>query len=94
MIKSQWPKNLEEAVNTCLLILTDQEKALIKFTPLESLVWLDYDWAMNMPNEFGMREGNTGLLESCGESDPDRASMVIVEAVWQELNRQYQLPTI
>jgi hypothetical protein len=81
----EWPKTLQEAINICLLTLTPEEKELIKYTPEDKLIWFDLEWALNMRNEFGMWQGNKALIESCGASDPDGASMAIVEAVWQVL---------
>jgi hypothetical protein len=85
MNESEWPKTMDEALNICLLTLTTKEKELISYTPEDKLIWFQFDWAVNMRNEFGMWEGNTALIESCGASDPDGASMAIVEAVWKEL---------
>jgi hypothetical protein len=85
MNESEWPRTFHEAVNICLLTLTPEEKELIKYTPQDKLIWFDFDWALNMRNEFGMWQGNTALIESCGEFDPDGTSMAIVEAVWKEL---------
>jgi hypothetical protein len=86
-MKSEWPKTLEEAVNICLLTMTPEEKELINYTPQENLIWFHFDWALNMRSEFGMEEGNNDLLKSCGTTDPDEASMAIVEAVRVELTR-------
>jgi hypothetical protein len=86
-MQAKWPRSPDEAVNICFLTLTDHEKGLIKYTPQDRLIWFHFDWAMNMRNEFGMWHGNSELIESCWASDPDGASMAIVEAVWQELNR-------
>jgi hypothetical protein len=86
-MQSEWPKTLDEAVNICLLTITPQEKELIKYTSEDRLIWFHFDWAVNMRNEFGMWEDNTDLLESCGASNPDDASMVIVDAVWKELTK-------
>jgi hypothetical protein len=79
MNESEWPKNLDEAVNICLLTLTPEEKELVKYTPQDKLIWFDFEWAINIRNEFGMWRGNSALIESCGASDPDSASMAIVE---------------
>jgi hypothetical protein len=54
MMKHDWPKTLDEAVNICLLTMTPEEKELIKFTPEDRLIWFHFDWAVNMRNEFGM----------------------------------------
>jgi len=86
-LNNDWPRTLDEAVKACLSTMTPEEKELIKFTPEDRLIWFHFDWAVNMRNEFGMSEGNADLLESCGASNPDETSMIIVEAVWKELNR-------
>lgn len=89
MINSEWPKTLNEAVKVCLLTMTTKDKKTVKNTSEENLIVFHMGWAVNMRNAFGMWESNTALLESCGASNPDDASMVIVEAVWKELNHQF-----
>jgi hypothetical protein len=42
MMKHDWPKTLDEAVNICLLTITPQEKELIKYTPEERLIWFHF----------------------------------------------------
>jgi hypothetical protein len=86
MILSPWPKNLDEAVKTCFLTMTNQEKLLLEHTPEENLIMIHFGWAVNMRNEFGMWQGNEDLIESCGVANPDDASMVIVREVWKRLN--------
>jgi hypothetical protein len=89
-IQHAWPVTLNEAVNIVLTNLTPEEKEVLKYTPQDRLVWFDFDWALNLQNDFGLSQGNTALIEDCGAADPDCASLVIVEAVWNELNRQPQ----
>ena len=84
---NEWPKTLTEAVKICLLTMTPKEKEIIKNTSIDNLINFHFSWAMQMRNEFGMWEGNRELVESCGASEPDGASMAIVEAVWKALNR-------
>jgi hypothetical protein len=64
--------------------MATKEKEFIKHTPEDRLIWFHLDWAVNMRNEFGTREGNTELIEPCEASNPDDASTIIVEAVWKE----------
>jgi hypothetical protein len=68
--------------------MTSEEKELLKFTPEDRLVWFHFDWAVNMKTEFGMEDGNTALLEDCGYTDSDEASMIIFEVVRLKLNQQ------
>jgi hypothetical protein len=85
MNETEWPRTLQAAVYICLLTLTPEEKELIKYTPQDKLIWFDFEWAINMRNEFGMWEGNEELIRSCRADNPDDASMVIVKAVWRML---------
>ena len=85
-MQSAWPKTLDEAVKICLLTMTDREKSVLKNTLEENLIMFHLSLAKNIREQFGMWDGNVALLESCGASNPDDASMVIVEAVWKELN--------
>ena len=84
-MQQQWPRTLEEAVRISILIMTDKEKEMLRTTAEEDLVLFHYNWAMNMRNEFGLWDGNKELLESCGASDADGASMAIIKAVWEAL---------
>jgi hypothetical protein len=90
-LNNDWPKILDGAVKICLLTMTLTEKIALKNTPKENLIMFHLGLAKNIRELFGMWEGNTEILESCGSSNPDEASMVIVEAVWKELNRQTQI---
>jgi hypothetical protein len=87
-MQSDWPKTLDEAVKICLLTMTPEEKKAIKNTSEENLIMFHMGWAMNIRNEFGLWKGNQDLIESCGEYEADGASIVIVQTVWEELNRQ------
>ena len=69
--------------------LTPAEKRALKNTAEDNMIMFHFGWAMNMRNEFGMWEGNNELVESCGASKLDGASMAIVKAVWKELNRKH-----
>jgi hypothetical protein len=91
MNRSGWPKTLDEAVKICLSTLTPEEKELLKYTPEDRLIWFHFEWALNMQKDFGMYEGNSDLLESCGVSGPDDAAMIIVEAVRRELSQQPEM---
>jgi hypothetical protein len=68
--------------------MTDREKSALKNTTEENLIMYHLSLAKNIREQFGMWEGNSELLESCGASNPDNASMVIVGAIWKELNQQ------
>lgn len=84
-MRQQWPRTLQEAVRISILTMADKEKEMLRNTPEEDLVLFHYNWAMNMRNEFGLWHGNDELLESCGESGADGASMALIRAVWEAL---------
>ena len=87
MNRSEWPKTLDEAVKICLLTMTDCEKSIQKNTLEENLIMFHLSLVKNIRELFGMWDGNVALLKSCGASNPDDASMAIVETVWKELNQ-------
>lgn len=84
-MQQQWPRTLQEAVRISILTMTGKDKEMLKNTPEEDLVFFHCNWAVNMRNEFGLWHRNDELLESCGESEADGASMTIIRAVWKGL---------
>ena len=86
-MQSQWPTTLDEAVKICLLTMTDHEKKTVKNTSEENLIMFHLSLAKNIREEFGLWQGNTSLLESCGATNPDDASMAIVKMVWWVLQK-------
>ena len=70
--------------------MTTKEKQVFKAVPERNLIMSHFGWAVNMRNEFGIWQGNDGLIRSCYTDNADDASMVIVKAVWKELNRPRQ----
>ena len=86
-MENPWPKTLPEAVKVCLLTLNMEEKVAIKNTLEKDLFRFHFSLALNIRNQFGLWQGNNDLIQSCLAFDPDHASMVIVRAVWGELNK-------
>lgn len=87
MLQSEYPSTLEEAVRIGIELLPDSDKEILRFTPRETLIWFHYDWALNLRDTLGLKEDNRVLIQDCGETDADGAMMVIVNAIWQELNQ-------
>jgi len=50
------------------------------------LIMCHHGWGTAIRNEYGLWRGNTPLLKDTGSDDPDDASMVIMEVVWEKLN--------
>ena len=84
-MQKQGPRTLEEAVRVHLLTMTQKEKEMVRNTPENDLIDFHFIWGLNIRNEFGLWEGNDDLIKSCRESDPDRACMAIIKAVWKTL---------
>jgi hypothetical protein len=55
--------------------MTTQEKEILKIFPEEECTMYRFGWAVNMRNEFGMREKNDELIRSCEEEHPDDAAL-------------------
>lgn len=85
------PKTIEEAVKVILSTMTDTEKELIRSSTEEKLTDFHLGLGTEIRNKLGLWDYNYELLISCGELEPDEASMVIIKAVWEALhNEQYR----
>jgi len=65
--------------------MTDKEKELIRSLTEEELTNFHFGWGADIRNKFRLWDDNYELLISCGELEPDDASMVIIKAVWEAL---------
>ena len=86
--RAAWPKTINEAVTRLLAEMTDEDKAHVRGRKKEDLILFHHDWGMGIRNDFGLWKGNTNLIADCHAKHPDNASMVIIEAVWQRLQKQ------
>jgi len=55
--------------------------------PEEQLIRFHHGWGTGIRNEFGLWKGNKELLADCHAEHPDDASMVIIQAVWERLQK-------
>jgi len=76
------PKTIDDAVERLLVILTDDEKELIKALPKDDLILLHFSLGEDIRNSFGLNDGNIELL---GHSAADDVAMKIVEELWGRL---------
>ena len=86
-----WPTTLDEAVNRVIAVLTDEQKKDIQSMSKDDLIMLHRSVGQWIRNEFGLWHGNFKLVEACGAAvpfDADGASGVIIEAVWEELQKR------
>jgi hypothetical protein len=85
-----WPRTLEAAVASILLDSDPQDMAKVAATKREDLIQHHMGWGMGIRNGLGLWRGNQSLLISaCGGEPchPDDASMKIIEAVWEHLQK-------
>lgn len=84
--RDDWPTSLDEAVERLLAALSENEKQLLRSISKEEVIRFHHSWGAGIRNDFGLWSGNRALLRSCGETFPDQASLVIMEAVWQRVH--------
>ena len=85
--KEQWPETIEEAVAIIISEMSDEDKATIRNTKRGELIKYHHGWGTGIRNEFGLWGGNAALMKDTGSNHPDSASMVIINAVWLELQK-------
>ena len=88
MIKETWWQTLEDAIDYEIGKLPSPDR--FREEKKEDLVHWNGDgghsWGRLIREEMGLHEdGNAELFESCGETDPCRASLRIIEGVWEKL---------
>jgi hypothetical protein len=86
----KWPQTLDAAVDMIISRLPDTERLKIKNTAKKDLIQYHFGWGMGIRNYYGLWRGNQKLLLSaCGGKPchPDDASMSIIEAVWEKLQK-------
>ncbi len=86
--RAGWPKTVDEAVTRLIDGMDDAERRMIRDTKKDGLIEFHHGWGTGIRNEFGLWKGNTNLLADCHAEHPDDASMVIIRAVWERLQKQ------
>lgn len=81
----EWPTTIKAVVKDILSKMSSEDKKKIKNTQKQDLIKFHFGWGTGIRNEYGLWKGNKALLKETGKSHPDDASMVIIEAVWKEL---------
>jgi hypothetical protein len=83
-----WPHTIAEAVAVILLDLKEESRARLKAMPRDAVSDYHHGWGTSIRNRLGLWRGNEELLLSCKAGEPDDASMVIMEAVWDALHAE------
>jgi len=85
----KWPTTVQDTVKDILSGMSDKDKELVCKTKGGDLIMSHHGWGTGIRNYYGLWRGNQKLIESaCGmPCQPDDASMIIIRAVWQELQK-------
>lgn len=90
--QKKWPETLDEAVETLLSTLSEEELLDIKNTSEYGLFDFHFTLGAYIRNEFGLWGENRELIRSIFKRDvlvlPDQASMVIIEELWKRLQQE------
>ncbi len=79
--RRRWPRTVDEAVER--LLTTIDIKQIPRYDSRSAFVAnTHFRLGMYVRNTFGLWQGNESLLEECGTEDPDKASGVILGALW------------
>ena len=84
---AEWPRTVDEDVTRILAGMKDSEREKLAETRKEDLIAFHHGWGTGIRNEFGLWLGNTNLLADCQAQHPDDAAMVIIEVVWEKLQK-------
>lgn len=91
-----YPRTVSDAVQQLISALSEQNKADIKNTPEDELIDHHLGLGLWIRNNFGLWSHNQALLDSCKlvaghhqsqSMEPDEASRIIVEALWETLQK-------
>ncbi len=97
--RSPWPKTINDAAERIIAIMNDKERTKVRSIPEGKLQKLRFSLGKYLHTELGLLEGNDALVRACAISehgnfesyfflnDADSASGVILEAIWNRLNR-------
>ncbi|HSY40504.1 MAG TPA: DUF6794 domain-containing protein [Polyangia bacterium] len=87
--RDTWPTTVDEAARQIIGRLDEKSKDRLRKDEKKNLIRYHLGWGMGIRNSFGLWQGNTKLLESCGGGKPihpDDCSMIIIEAVWARVH--------
>lgn len=86
---NKWPTTVQDTVKDILTRMSEKDKELVRKTQGADLIMFHHGWGTGIRNYYGLWRGNQKLIVSaCGRPcHPDDASMIIIRAVWQELQK-------
>ena len=81
----EFPETIGAAVTVLRAMRTDLDIESIESLAQDQLISLHFGLGGWIRNNFGLWETGSRLLRSTGATNPDDASMKIIEALWQTL---------
>ena len=88
LFETYQPSTVQSAVDELIEChMTDDEKLALKEMSKSDLIKLHSSLGRFIRNNFFMWEGNIKLIEDTGKDHPDDASFVIIEALWDTINK-------
>jgi hypothetical protein len=82
---NEFPETIDAAVTVLRAMLTDLDIESIENLSRDQLISLHFGLGGWIRNNFGLWEAGSALLQLTGATNPDDASMKIIEALWQKL---------
>ena len=86
--RAAWPRSVDEAANRILVGMPDADKRKVRVTKRSDLILYHHGWGTGIRNQFGLWKGNKDLMADCKAGHPDDCSMIIIEKVWERLQKQ------
>lgn len=85
-----WPETVDATVQMIISRLSEKDKLVVRNTKKKDLIQFHHGWGTGIRNYYGLWRGNRKLLLSACNGEPchpDDASMKIIEAVWERLQK-------
>ena len=79
------PASVDAALRVLQGMIPEDEQAKIAVISEDELTMLHFGLGQWIRNNFGLWQGNLQLLAATGQTHPDDASGVIINAFWQRL---------
>ena len=86
----KWPETVDATALMIISRLPEKDQALVKRTNKKDLIQYHHGWGTGIRNYYGLWRGNQKLILSACDGKPchpDDASMKIIEAVWERLQK-------
>ena len=81
------PKTVKESIALILSEMSGRDKLIIRNTRKVDLIKFHLTFGSEIRNRCGLWAGNEALLTDAGVSHPDSISNVIIEGIWEELQK-------